>query len=108
MNGHCDTPAGEKYPDIQGIAGEGMTLQERLKSEAIEKYGESDFAWNDLETLILHTIEETIKEGCAVVEGMRKPISVDDLEVNDIHEIYKDGFNAALTDTQHALRGIIG
>jgi hypothetical protein len=125
MNGHCDTPAGEKYPDIQGIAGEGMTLQERLVSEGIEmllgKNTEPDDAWhtaiyeekaNKLKLIILHTIEETIKEGVGeAMSELKLWVNTRDhydgtgsyiMKVDLLEKI------GTLTDTQHALRGIIG
>lgn len=42
----------------------------------------------------------------AAVEGKKRPISVDDLAVNDIHEVYKDGYNAALDDTLTIINSI--
>lgn len=90
-------------------------LQERLMSEAIEKL-EGLVQWETpehetevkewLKTLILHTIEQTIKEVLALAPGFQSSIT---------HEVtYDAGVTEymarikAVTDTQHALRGIIG
>jgi hypothetical protein len=97
-----------------------MTLQERLVSEAREKYAQdtSPKAHNllsaeDLEILILYTIEQTIKEVVEVVqthkEGdeSRNECDADGLYCRSgcVHDAVKRIQN--FTDTQHALRGII-
>lgn len=93
------------------------TLQERLMSEAekiiADKISECDGGWSprfepvleDLDQIILHTVEQTIKE-----ERKRIKKDLKDAWAPDswgIDYIYKERFLQALTDTQHALRGII-
>ena len=55
------------------------TLQERLASEArlrlaseMMKPEDDGDTFGVLDAIILHTIEQTIKEGCEVVEGMKR------------------------------------
>ena len=92
------------------------TLQERLTSEAKEKirikydlryfdgstYAVGEEFQKDLNQIILHTIEQTIKEGCAKIQSMKDIYGLGDA----LYESEND-YNQALTDTQHALRGII-
>lgn len=91
-----------------------MTLQERLVSEAVAKYAQdtSPKAHNllsaeDLETLILHTIEQTIKEERErvnkILAGHGK--GCDPRYHAECIEMIHEDVNKP-TDTQYALRGI--
>jgi hypothetical protein len=91
-----------------------MTLQERLVSEGRKMLGEPAEGYSHynvdgctVDQIILHTIEETIKEGCEVVEGMKRPVSIEDRVESAFGSLEEDNRNQALTDTQHALRGIM-
>ena len=116
-----------------------MTLQKRLMSEARAKFLNfhedlvvpedkvsefksfeeyvMDKEMEFMDQIILHTIEQTIKEGCEVVEGMKQALfePPDNYEnnnpnyqrVRDNEQRKIDISNQVLTDTQHALRGII-
>lgn len=88
------------------------TLPERLVSEAREEIQlsiqDGTFSPEKVDQIILHTIEQTIKEGCEVVEKNR--ISFESI-LNTVERVDKNrmhGYNHGLDDTQHALRGIIG
>ena len=92
------------------------TLQERLVSEARAKYvryspeiGDyiDSFDAKDLDQIILHTIEQTIKEGCEVIEGMKKDEVKWQKAKYDVKSVEAVCYNRGVTDTQHALRGII-
>lgn len=110
-----------------------MTLQERLVSEAREKdrlwigntYGTflSEFPHQKKQLyftmeevlkirdqIILHTIEQTIKEGIEVLPKRKVENATSHVETYDNFITRNSeciGYNQALTDTQHALRGII-
>ena len=101
-----------------------MTLQERLENEEDELFNQSFYEQDGIlkckahrafitkheldrytEILRLHTIEQTIKEGCEVVE---------ELSIKDGHwkhdsdkSDWRNGYNQMRRDSQHALRGII-
>lgn len=83
------------------------TLQERLQQDAWEQYkldGKyKEVTKYDLDQIILHTIEQTIKEGCEVIEDLLENCPAMNYEEDN----YDAGRIHALTDTQHALRGII-
>lgn len=113
-----------------------MTLQERLVSEVEENleevvaealgykmddgewkaydfYGNLERITDDtrLETIMeairkhtLHTIEQTIKEGCDEAEKIKKDYK--DTWFGD-DEADRQNYNNGVTDSQHALRGII-
>ena len=103
------------------------TLQERLISEMEKEFDKRFTAvdWSEKRSLIdiagldllpdlkdfikkhtLHTIEQTIKEGCGNRYKMPDGTTPEIVFIG----MYKDNqyYQEALTDTQHALRGIIG
>ena len=94
-----------------------MTLQERLMSEFDKKFegtymedmyrdevdGEVQMVQlgTEVKRFILHTIEQTIKEGEKVIETLREEHNIP-CQPDEVLD-----YEQALTDTQHALRGII-
>lgn len=106
--GHCM----ERKCDCVSYESPTMTLQERLINEAREKHKRAMFDYRNecgcgeiqltkvLDQIILHTIEQTIKEERErIVEWLK----YEGYDYEDNQALYK-----TLTDTQHALRGIIG
>lgn len=107
-----------------------MTLQERLVSEAREQYQqgvaralttETYSIEQCLQEIILHTIEQTIKEGeknmSGAIDLIRDRINYNKPGIGRYPQVDKEvetliwcqfQIEKALTDTQHALRGIIG
>jgi hypothetical protein len=98
-----------------------MTLQERLMIRASAELRTITLALNSeneetlivishekLEQIIRHTIEETIKEGCEnLPKAQEEPPHAGYTAVEAGMYSYAKGYNQALTDTQHALRGIM-
>lgn len=102
-----------------------MTLQERLVSEARDRFLEWDKDATKLkckpddllffaDQIILHTIEQTIKETLEdVIELGHKAEKFHDRETELARgcrqgiAFYRDAISRKATDTQHALRGIM-
>lgn len=97
------------------------TLQERLTSEAKEKirikydlryfdgstYAVGEEFQKDLYQIILHTIEQTIKEGEVLAENLKKDEVKWQKAKYDVKSVEAVCYNRGVTDSQHALRGII-
>lgn len=110
--GHCM----ERKCDCVSYESPTMTLQERLINEAREKHKRAMFDYRNecgcgeiqltkvLDQIILHTIEQTIKEGCDEAEKIKKDYK--DTWFGD-DEADRQNYNNGVTDSQHALRGII-
>ena len=105
------------------------TLQERLTSEALEdfkktflgcdqcQYGNRQGDWIErwIESRILHTIEQTIKEGELSDDEIDAEVATYELATDEQKKFIEMGMLAYRqkvmdkyqTDSQHALRGII-
>jgi hypothetical protein len=60
----------------------------------------------DVLNIITQDRQDTITAVIEMVEGMKKPVNKLDLEVNDITELQKSGYNQALTDIITKLQAV--